>query len=89
MLNVIPGVKNFKARRASVRDLRSREDELKNAHQQMRALDALFKNGPQVYHTEHVAYSEKIRELNIASTQRTRELRPSRNSDLSMRTSRR
>ncbi|KAA8572241.1 hypothetical protein EYC84_002867 [Monilinia fructicola] len=65
MPSIISGLKNFKARRASAKELKSRENELKLIYQEMRAVDDQFNKASshhQSYQTEQHIYVDKTRD---------------------------
>ncbi|ESZ94251.1 hypothetical protein SBOR_5385 [Sclerotinia borealis F-4128] len=69
MPNMVPGFKKLKARRAYAKELRSHEEELKKAYQEMRTVDDRFK-GASTYPTEQKTYAEdKTQDLGASTPQ--------------------
>ncbi|CAD6447259.1 324d32b2-db71-4fa1-bb9e-216ee74820f3 [Sclerotinia trifoliorum] len=72
MYSLVPAIQNLKARRAHVKELRKREDELKTSYQNMKAIDDLY-NKPQSQtrrtHAEQNIYADKTRELGASTSE--------------------
>ncbi|KAB8300560.1 hypothetical protein EYC80_000718 [Monilinia laxa] len=80
MPSIISGLKNFKARRASAKELKSRENELKLIYQEMRAVDDKFNNASthQSYQTEQHIYVDKTIDWGASEAYVVEFRRPSR-----------
>lgn len=80
MYSVVPAVKKLKARRAHVKELRRREDELKTSYQKSKEIDDLYNKPqsqtPRTHNTEQNTYADKTQELRASTSQAVEIERP-------------